>query len=103
MDGENPTDNLTGDPREFLSKPKWQRFLVAAAGPAMNVLLAVGLLTGVYMYGSDIPAYWIQPAVIGIVEHGSVAEQVGIRPGDQIVMLDGKPNPDWQDVESRIG
>src|SRR5437667_7398696 len=41
MAGENPTDNLTGDPREFLSKPKWQRFLVAAAGPTMNVILAV--------------------------------------------------------------
>src|SRR5215469_15854133 len=45
MAGENPTDNLTGDPREFLSKPKWQRFLVAAAGPTMNVILAVVLLT----------------------------------------------------------
>src|ERR1044071_4306179 len=67
MSGENPTDNITGDPREFLSKPKWQRFLVAAAGPAMNLVLAVVLLTGVYMYGSEIPAYWNEPAVVGIV------------------------------------
>src|SRR5438034_66076 len=102
MAGENPTDNVTGDPREFLSKPKWQRFLVAAAGPAMNVLLAVVLLTGVYMYGSEIPAYWNQSAVVGIVEQGSVAERVGIRPGDRIVALDGKQNPNWQDVENRI-
>src|SRR5687767_15459436 len=55
MAGENPTDELTGDPREFLSKPKWQRFLVAVAGPAMNVFLAIGLLTGLYMYGSEVP------------------------------------------------
>src|SRR4026208_2026045 len=33
MSGENPGDQITGDPREFLSKPKWQRFLVASAGP----------------------------------------------------------------------
>src|SRR5437763_7928948 len=92
MSGENPGDAITGDPHEFLSKPKWQRFLVAAAGPAMNVVLAVGLLTGVYMYGADIPAYWTEPAVVGIVEHGSVAEKVDIEPGDRIVMLDGKPN-----------
>jgi regulator of sigma E protease len=102
MAGENPTDNITGDPNEFLSKPKWQRFLVAAAGPAMNVVLAVGLLTGVFMYGSEIPAYWNQPAVVGIVEQGSAAENVGIQPGDRIVELEGKQNPTWQEVESRI-
>src|SRR5262245_60920994 len=61
MAGENPTDNITGDPHEFLSKPKWQRFLVAAAGPVMNVVLAVALLTGVYMYGTEIPKYWTEP------------------------------------------
>src|SRR6186997_1854665 len=36
MAGESPTDTITGDPREFTSKPKYQRFLVAAAGPLMN-------------------------------------------------------------------
>src|SRR4026209_2780735 len=51
MAGENPGDSVTGAPNEFLSKPKWQRFLVASAGPAMNIILAVGLLTGLFMYG----------------------------------------------------
>src|SRR6266404_2715253 len=90
MAGENPTDNLTGDPHEFLSKPKWQRFLVAAAGPAMNIILAVALLTGVYMYGSEIPAYWNQPVVVGVVEQNSAAAAAGIQTGDRIVALDGK-------------
>src|ERR1700751_1759979 len=44
MAGENPGDSVTGAANEFMSKPKWQRFLVASAGPAMNVILAVGLL-----------------------------------------------------------
>src|SRR5213593_1951227 len=35
MAGEMPSDTITGEAYEFLSKPKWQRFLVAAAGPAM--------------------------------------------------------------------
>src|SRR5688572_26938830 len=55
MAGENPGDTVSGSPDEFLSKPKWQRFLVAAAGPAMNIVLAVGLLTGLYMYGTEVP------------------------------------------------
>src|SRR6185369_5815568 len=33
MAGDTPSDTLTGEAHEFLSKPKWQRFLVAAAGP----------------------------------------------------------------------
>src|ERR1035437_6443137 len=55
MSGENPMDDRTGDPGEFLSHPRWQRFLVALAGPAMNVMLAVALLTGVYMLHYEYP------------------------------------------------
>jgi regulator of sigma E protease len=40
MAGETPMDTITGEAYEFLSKPKWQRFLVASAGPVMNILLA---------------------------------------------------------------
>ena len=36
-----------------VSNPKWQRFLVAAAGPAMNIVLAVALLTGLFMSGMN--------------------------------------------------
>src|SRR3977135_2283574 len=46
MSGENPMDERTGDPKEFLSHPRWQRFVIALAGPTMNILLAVALLTG---------------------------------------------------------
>src|SRR5437660_8360823 len=48
MSGENPMDERTGDPGEFLSHPRWQRFVIALAGPTMNILLAIALLTGVY-------------------------------------------------------
>src|SRR5277367_5516853 len=49
MSGENPMDDRTGDPGEFLSHPRWHRFLIAIAGPTMNVLLALALWTGVFM------------------------------------------------------
>src|SRR5215468_8102177 len=49
MAGETPMDERSGDPGEFLSHPRWQRFLIAVAGPFMNIVLAVGLLTVVYM------------------------------------------------------
>src|SRR5436190_17802220 len=67
MAGETPMDSITGEAYEFLSKPKWQRFLVAAAGPAMNVILAIVLIGGLYMYGTDIPEFLIGQAVVDIV------------------------------------
>src|SRR5215471_8488312 len=102
MAGETPMDAVTGEAYEFLSKPKWQRFLVAAAGPAMNIILAVGLIAGLYMYGTDVPEFLIGQAVINVVEPGSPAEQAGIKPGDQIVSFDGVERPDWQDVQNTI-
>src|ERR1700732_4707382 len=35
MAGDTPEENQAGDPGEFLSKPKWQRFLILLAGPAV--------------------------------------------------------------------
>src|SRR3982751_2329754 len=56
MTGENPMDERTGDPGEFLSHPKWQRFIIAIAGPAMNVMLAFALWAGVFMVHFEYPA-----------------------------------------------
>src|SRR5687767_3102445 len=63
MSGETPLDERTGDPGEFLSHPRWQRFIIAVAGPAMNIVLAVALLTGVYMFHYEHPVWSDQPAV----------------------------------------
>ena len=100
MSGENPGDEVTGDPQEFMSKPKWQRFLVAFAGPAMNVVLAVVVLAGLYMYGSEVPEFAQGEARVGIVAKDSPASVAGILPGDLIVDFDGKEYPNWQEVET---
>src|SRR5205085_11847250 len=49
MAGENPMEPRTGDPGEFMSHPRWQRFLIAIAGPAMNILLAFAVFTALYV------------------------------------------------------
>lgn len=98
MAGENPGDELTGSPDEFLSKPRWQRFVVAIAGPAMNILLAVGLLVIVYMVQFPRNSYLDQSAVVAAIDANSPAAAAGIQAGDRILRIDGVNNPTWEQV-----
>ncbi|MGH9721987.1 MAG: RIP metalloprotease RseP [Bryobacteraceae bacterium] len=98
MMGEQPGDEHTGDPRGFLGKPRWQRLIIAFAGPFMNIVLSVGLLTGLYMYKFEKLA---EPPVRGVIGHvmaDSSAAKAGLQEGDRIVMLDGVANPSWDDI-----
>jgi regulator of sigma E protease len=99
MSGENPMDDRTGDPREFLSHPRWHRFLIAIAGPAMNIMLAVVLLTLVYMLHYEYPAVYDEPTVIGWVLKDSAAAKAGFQIGDKITRIDETQNPNWEQVE----
>src|ERR1700719_3538927 len=99
MSGENPMDDRTGDPGEFLSHPRWQRFIVALAGPAMNIMLAVALLTGVYMVHYEYAAVLDEPALVGWVNPDTPAEKAGIQRGDKIVSVEDIQNPNWEQVD----
>jgi regulator of sigma E protease len=96
MAGENPDDPRSGNPDEFLSKSKWERFQILIMGPVMNIALAVVVMALVFMQGADIPIYQDQPVVVGSVAPGSPAEKVDIRRGDRIVTVAGEDVPDWE-------
>ncbi len=102
MAGENPGDEVAGAPDEFMSKPRWQRFIVAIMGPGMNVALAIVLLTGLYMVRYQKPAYEEGPAIIGWVENDSPAASAGLQTGDRITRADGHQDPQWSDLELMI-
>jgi len=102
MAGENPMEARTGDPGEFMSHPRWQRFLIAIAGPAMNIILALVVLTGVFMYRHEYLAYLDRAADIGWVTEGSNAQKAGLQTGDKIINIGGKQNPTWDDVRYQI-
>ena len=64
----------------------------------MNILLAIGLLTGVYMFHYEYPAVLDEPAVIGWIQPDTPAMKAGIQIGDRISRLDGIENPTWKEV-----
>lgn len=98
MSGEQPGDEAASDPRSFQSKPRWQRLIIAFAGPAMNVVLAVGLLAGLFMVRYPKLANADAPAKIGYVQKDSPADKAGLRAGDIIVQFDDVREPKWEDV-----
>jgi regulator of sigma E protease len=99
--GEDP-DEEGHDPRDFPNRPRWQRILVYLAGPAMNGVLAVLLVAGLFMVGVDVPALQSIPAEVGTVEAGSPGDAAGIRPGDRIVAIDARPVEQWKQVAFAI-
>jgi regulator of sigma E protease len=98
MAGEQPGDEAASDPRSFQAKPRWQRLVIAFAGPAMNIILAVGLLTALFMIRYPKLANADDPATIGYVTSGSPAAQAGLQEGDTIVQIDDIRDPKWQDI-----
>lgn len=79
----------------FNLRPRWQRILVALAGPVMNILTALAIpLAGALMYG--VPA---TPApVVSYVSKGGAAQAAGLQPGDRIVSFNGVENPEWDTI-----
>jgi regulator of sigma E protease len=103
MAGENPDDPRTGQPDEFLSRTKWERFQILIMGPVMNIALAIVVMAVVLAQGAEVPVYQDQPPVVGAVTAGSPAEGAGIRPGDRILSVAGEGVDTWEDLFIAVG
>src|SRR4051794_20472900 len=102
MAGENPMEARTGDPGEFMSHPRWQRFLVAIAGPAMNIILAFVVLSVLYTFHHEYYAFAKAPVDVVSVAANSAAEKAGLQAGDRIVSVQGIDNPTWEQFLIRV-
>lgn len=94
--------DLVGEPWEFTSKPVWARAAVVAAGPMMNVVLAIALFAGLNATYGVIGRIGIGPApsmTAQTVEPHSFADSVGIVVGTRPILLDGIPFLTWDALE----
>src|SRR5713101_4311842 len=93
IEGEGATDIPPGE--RFDLRPRWQRILIALAGPVMNILTALSIpFIGGLMYGvPTMPA----PAVSYVFADGAAAK-AGLQPGDRIVSFNGVDNPEWDTI-----
>jgi regulator of sigma E protease len=99
MAGDNPLEERTGAGYEFLSRPRWQRVIIAIAGPAMNFVLALVILWGIFWrLGIPSPVFEHQAADIVAVPQSMAT--TGVQPGDRIIAVNGVPTPTWKQVYS---
>jgi regulator of sigma E protease len=102
MAGMSP-EEARGASDEFLSKSKWERFQVLAAGPAMNIVLAILVMWAVLYQGAPVPVVGaaMHPQVRDVAP-GDPADLGGIEAGDVILAIDGEP-VSQADLLARVG
>jgi regulator of sigma E protease len=98
MAGEIPGEATSNDPGELNNHPRWQRMLIALAGPVANFILAFTLMTGAYMLHNEVNEYISGPAITDYISPGTPVGKTGIHSGDTIVHFDTIENPTWDDV-----
>jgi len=94
---------VTGAPDELMSKARWQRALISFAGPLVNLIFPIFLLTGLYFFkGEAYPPYLDLPAQVVAFPAGTASAPDGLRVGDKIVSVGGVQNPTWEQLEKAI-
>ena len=83
--------------------PRWQRAIIALAGPVANFLLALVLMFFVGVFHFERMEFLSGPATVDYVPRNTTAARAGLQPGDTIVRFDTVDNPSWQDVLEHAG
>lgn len=83
--------------RAFNFKPLYQRFLIVAAGPMANFVLAIVLYWFMFVSGVN----GIAP-IIGSIINNSPAAEAGFSRGEEIIAVDGESTETWQQVQFQL-
>lgn len=100
IDESMDTEQLAGPPQpwEFRSKPAWQRLIVMLAGVTVNVVLGIFIF---WMLTAHYGEHYTpnQEIKYGIVP-GSIGKKIGLKAGDQVYAVNGKPLTKFEDLTS---
>jgi len=89
-----PPDELK---REFNSQNVWRRIAIVIAGPASNFILAILVLTALYIYG--IPG---ASTKLRAIPENSIAWQAGLRGGELVTAVNGEPVRIWSEFSWKV-
>ena len=84
----------------YLGCGYFKRLAILVAGPLVNIVLALALVTGVYVTTEyEVP---LNEPVIGQIQENSVAEACGLQVGDKILLVNGNAVSDWNGISEAI-
>jgi len=90
----------TGAPDELMSKPRWQRALISVAGPTVNLIMPLLLLSGFFwIRGLPYPAYLDDAPAIAAMRADDPLAKAGVPVGARIISVNGKATPTWEKVD----
>lgn len=89
------------DPRSFINRPRWARFLVLGAGPGFNYAMAAVLMF-VYIFAWPSPLQDQYTLEITEVSPNSAAAEAGLATGDLIARIDGEEASSLGDLKRRV-
>lgn len=91
-------ETSSNDPGDFSSHPRWQRTLIAFAGPVANFILSFFLMAAIAHWHYEVPAFLNGPAVVDYVPQNSSAARAGLSTGDTITQFSVDKHPDWESI-----
>jgi len=85
--------------RHFRNRPTWQRLAVVVAGPLANLLLAFLIYASTVMF---LGLMQVPVTTVGGVDADGPGAAAGLRVGDEIVAVDGRPVAAWEDLSAAL-
>ena len=91
--GQETSTEIAENPRSYTAKNVPQRMAIISAGVIMNVITGYLFYVAAMWMGIQVPT-----SEVGFVQPGMPAWEAGIRPGDEIVAINGREVQDFNDI-----
>lgn len=97
---DDAVETLTEEEKKhaFPTQPLWKKALISVAGPAMNYVFAILLLTALFrIFGET-----VVPPVVSEVSPDSAAAAAGIEKNDRFLTINGRKINEFSDVQHSV-
>jgi len=102
IDESMDTDQMKEEPKpwEFRSKPAWQRLIIMVGGVTVNVILAIVIYIGMFMYYGE--AYLPIENIENGLMVGEKGKAIGLQTGDLVTSVDGKQIARYSEINKEL-
>jgi len=92
----------TGSPDELMSKKRWQRALISVAGPTVNLIFPILLLSAYYLIAGVPYAAFLNKPIVVALPPAQQSTPDSLHSGDHVVAVNNLKNPTWEQVQSLL-